>query len=202
MADYSLVQRGVVTITPADGAGPINVTLGTAVKLGSAKVHVTIAEQRFPDADSDLDYRGATVRLTTTTNLQIAWKGGALIDDPFLGAAEEITVSYEVFDIEDIGDDLKELLFRTQRILGYLGENVIQDQLIYDDAGNMVQYRLRAFNSKVNAEAATPELPLGDPLEAGEVARVLMTQNINFGKNDRTLLYRLLTNLIDTPGVG
>jgi hypothetical protein len=135
---------------------------------------------------------GACVRILDATHVRLEWNGT-------LAAGETIDACFEVFDIENLGDDIKEILFRNERILGYLGENIVQDTLIYDDAGNMTSYRLRVFDSKVNAEAATVDFV--GVLQTGERARVTMTQDINFRKNDRLSLIRVLTDVLVTPGV-
>ena len=199
MSDYSLVQRGVTTLIVGD-VSPKDVPLNTAVKLSSSKVLITVRESRFPAETSDLDYRGVTAFLLNSTTLRIEWNG-VLSTDSGTGASETISVSWEVVDLENLGDDLKEILFRLQRALGYLGENAVQDLLVYDDAGNMTQYRLRCFNSDDNAQAATINIPDGSSLETGELARVTVTQDIQIAKNDRLSLTRLLTDLLATPGV-
>lgn len=199
MSDYSLVQRGVVTLVVGD-VSPKDVDLSSSVKLASAKINYSYRESRFPDPILDLDYRGVTVRFLDEDTLRIEWNG-TLATDPATGGSESITVSYEVMDLEDLGDDIKETLFRLQRVLGYLGENAVQDLLIYDDAGNMTQYRLRTFDSKANAEACTLNIPSGDALETGEMTRVTVTQDIEIAKNDRLSLIKVLTDLLATPGV-
>lgn len=199
MSDYSLIQRGVVTMAVGE-VSPKDVVLVTAVKLTSAKVEISLAEARFPDPVLDLDYRGVTARLLNSTTLRFEWKG-TLATDPATGGSESIAVAWEVFDIENMGDDVKETLFRLQRILGYLGENCVQDLITYDDAGNMTQYRLRSFASKSTAEAATIDLPQGQALETGELSRVLITQDLEIAKNDRLSLVKVITDILATPGV-
>lgn len=272
MSDYALVQRGSIAASSADGAGPKDFTLATAVKLGSAfvvghirdkrrrtsvqrgvqnftnatafpvsvalgtavddaaaQVNITFKDSRATtptvrgvtarliNAGADIEFnaaalgvgetldvaweviehktsRQATLRLINATTVRLEWDGA-------LAAGETITAMFEVFDFEDAGDDLKRVLFNSQRMLGYLAENMLQDLIIYDDAGNMTQYRMRLFNSKTNAEAATVDIADASPLETGEWARVTVTQDINFQKNDRLSLLKVLTDLIATPGV-
>jgi len=268
MSDYSLSQRGLISATSADGAGPKDATLASAVKLSSVVVFGFIRDRRrnafvqrgqiaaanpdtspkdsaaFTAVDVDASHivsswrenragnaQGATFKLLSPTQVRMEWDGtlgvGETLTGEFevvehkprraaflrilnattvrlewdgsLAAGETIEAHYEVWDIENLGDDVKELLFRLQRMLAYLGENLLQDKIVYDDAGNMVSYRLRLFNSKVNAEAATVDTP--GAFETGELARQTVTQDINFAKNDRLSLIRVLTDLLATPGV-
>lgn len=268
MSDYSLVQRGLISATSADGAGPKDATLTTAIKPSSAFVVGFIRDRRrnafvqrgqiaaanpdtspkdsaaFTAIDTTAAHivsswkenragnaRGATFKLLGTDKVRMEWDGvlaaaetltgefevvehkprrGAFMRilnattvrlewDGALVAGETIEAHYEAFDMENLGDDVKELLFRLQRMLAYLGENLLQDSIQYDDAGNMVSYRLRLFNTKTNAEAATVDTPGG--LETGELSRQTVTQDINFAKNDRLSLIRVLTDLLATPGV-
>lgn len=269
MSDYSLVQRAVIQATSADGVGPKDATLTTAIKTGSAFVVSTIKSTRcrkrvqrgvenftnatvFPvtvnlasavdencahvivnhveeqaapnrgvlveliNSGADLRFTspalaagetldvawqvieekeplGANVRIVDTTTVRLEWDGT-------LAAGETIDAAFEVFDIENLGDDVKEILFRGQRVLAYLGENQIQDNLSKDDAGNIIAYRLRVFTDKASADAATIDTPGG--LEAGELARVDMTQTVPVDNNDRTNLKRVLTDVLTpTPGV-
>lgn len=264
MSDYSLVQRGQIAATSADGAGPKdftisavktastfvtarvrdrrqnafvqrgtvtwgdgttspqNVTLGTAIDLACTTCHVTFRENRDGNA------RGVAAELTSTTNLQLRFYGtidaGENIEvswevierkprrmatvrllntttvrmewDGTLAAGETIEASFDVFDLENFGDDIKEILFRLQRILG---DNMLQDSILLDNAGNMTQFRLRFFDSQANAAAATPDFTGG--LQTGETARVTLTQDINVATNDRKSLLKVRTDVIATPGV-
>lgn len=268
MSDYSLVQRGLISATSTDGAGPKDFTLPSAVKLASSFVVGFVRDRRrntfvqrgqiaavnpdtspkdsaaFTAVDTVASHvtatwkenragnaRGATLKLLSSTQVRMEWDGvlaaaetltgefevvehkprrAAFLRilnattvrmewDGTLAVGETIEAHFEVFDMENLGDDVKELLFRLQRMLAYLGENLLQDLIIFDDAGNMVSYRLRAFNSKVNAEAATVDTP--GALETGELARQTVTQDINFARNDRLSLVRVITDLLATPGV-
>ncbi|HEV3029017.1 MAG TPA: hypothetical protein VG457_15680, partial [Planctomycetota bacterium] len=87
--------------------------------------------------------------------------------------------------------------------LGYLGENVIQDLLTYDTAGNLVSYRARVFDSEADANAATFDIPEASSLQAGELSRILVTIDIDIANNDRQSLIMTLDKLeTPTPGVG
>ncbi len=216
------VQRGIETIDNPDTT-PRNVAI-TAVVLAASKVEVSAHEVQTgtalgvrarlttttnlelvftnPGAGDSIEVaweviqymqpRSATLRILDPDNVRLEWDGT-------LVAGESIVASFDVWDIENFGDDIKELLFRLQRIAGYLGENCVQDELTYDDAGNLTKFRLRLFDSKVNAEDATADTVGG--LETGETARVDISQTIRIDKNDRILLLKVLTDLIVTPGV-
>jgi len=220
------IQQVSQAITDAS-VSPLDVTI-SAVDTVKTKVTITFKEKRTNDnrgvtaklqsstavrltfdtvaagdtidveilVEENVDYRGATVRLVDATTVEMSWDGGALL------TGETITATYEVFDVEDMGDDLKEILFRLTRLLGYAGENVRQDLLSYDDPGNMIMYRLRVFDTRANAEASTPDLPDGEDLETGELARVRMTQEILASQNDRTGMIRVLTDVADNEEVG
>lgn len=272
MSTYSLVQRGVINITSADGVSPKDETLGTSVKTPSSfltnsvkqvrrtskitKVVVTavaadgagpkdtvisavILDRTYLAATILVDRTGtqqsATVDLTTTTNLRLKWAGvlaggdtveavvfiveqvpndnvtirlfdadtiRAEWDGGALLAGESIDISYEVFDIENLGDDIKEGLWRQKRILAFHGENSIEDLIIYDDAGNPVTYRIRTFDSKVNAEAAKIDIPDADPLELGEISRVGVIQDFNVETNDRkSIIMTLIKGPLVSPDI-
>ena len=209
MSDYSLIYRTVLTVTEGD-SGLVDAGGGLwykeftipAVNTGTAKVDAEVAESRIPslpEPDLTLEHRGAFVQLYSATKLRLYWRG-ALSVDPEAGQ-EAISARVEVFDLDTVINEILELDFKLARLLGYLGENVMQDLLEYDDAGNLVQYRLRLFDTKVNAEAATPDRADGSALQTGELARVTMSQDIEISKNDRALLMRVLTDIIATPGV-
>lgn len=138
--------------------------------------------------------RGATARIVDATHVEIAWDGT-------LAVGETIDVAWEVWDIDNLGDDVKEALFRLQRVLGYLGENMVMDNVLYDDAGNCVSSRLRIFDSASNAGDATIDLPEGSPFETGELSRARLVQEIDDAKNDRVSLIRTLLEVADTPEV-
>jgi len=137
--------------------------------------------------------RGATVRLSAVDTVELAWDGT-------LAGAETVDGAWEVWDIENLGDDIKELLYRGQLTLGYLGENKVQDKIAFANEGYMMTYRMRIFDSETNASNATPDTD--DPLETGEIARVDVTQSVNVGRNDRTYLEMVLTDKAATPGIG
>lgn len=271
MANYSLAQRGSKAITSSD-TSPIDVTLGTPIKLGSSHFNALVRDRRknvsvqrgtvtlssggtspndvtITAVDLACSFCKITVRenraavaagavgvsakLTSTTNLRLSFYGAIaggenieiewevieakpyrmatarLVDvdkvritwDGTLATGETIDVDWEVWDADDIGDDLLEILFREQRILAYLGENLVTDWLQYDDAGNVVSCRLRIFDTRAHAEAATFDLPAGSPLEDGELSRAMMEQDIDKSTNNRISLVRVLDQVIDTPGV-
>lgn len=207
MSNYSLVYRTTLTVTVGtsgvvdDGNGRFHKDFTIpAVKVGTTFVNQNPTYRRIGD-----EY-GATVKLLNATTLRMSWYGmpgttEGLVNDESTGLDEIMEVECEVFDLNAVGNDLKELLFRMARTLGYLGENVMNDLIEYDNAGNVVQYRLRLFDTKVHCESATPDRPDGSSMQTGELARITMSQDIDIGKNDRALLMRVLTDLIATPGV-
>jgi hypothetical protein len=223
------VQRGTLALTNADSS-PKDVTLGTAVDMSATFVTFSYKDNRgttptvrgvtgYLTSTTNLRFefaalgaaetldiawevvekkpeiiRGATVRILDGDTVRLEWDGT-------LAGTETIVASYDVWDLENFGDDMKEALFRLTRVLGYLGENAVQDLITYDNAGNVTQFRVRSFDSKTNAEAATVDLPDGQPLQTGEYSRVTFQQSIDVSKNDRTLLKKVLTDLLATPGV-
>lgn len=208
MVDYNMVYRTNLSVTvgtsgvvdAGNGLFYKDFTLPAAVKLGSTFIQQSCRYRRIGD-----EY-GATVELFDEDTLRMKWYGDpntteGLLNDESTGLDEIMDVAVEVFDIEELGDDLQEILFRATRTLAYLGENVVQDLLEYDQAGNLVEYRLRTFDSRANAEGCTPDLPQGEALETGELGRVLMSQDIEMDKNDRSLLMRVLTDVLATPNV-
>lgn len=198
MSDYNLVQRGVLTLN-VGAVSPVDVVLASAVKMSSAVVTATARGQRFEDPINDLDYFGVTARMLDATHVRFEWNG-VLFTDVVTGASEQIVVAWQVHDLSNFGNDVKEVLFRLERLLGYLGENVLQDSLLYDDAGNVTQYRLRLFDTKAHTQAATPNFP-GPGLETGELSRVTVTQDVAVDQNDRLSLMKVITDLVATPGV-
>lgn len=221
------VQRGSIAITDGDVGNTKDATI-TAVVMEQAHVQATWRENRAGNARGatvklqsttavratwpgtlaggetvDVDFevierlparRAATVRITDTDELTITWDGT-------LEAGETIDVAYTVLDLDDVGDDLLEILFRCQRILAYLGENLVTDVMQFDDAGNVIACRVRIFDTKAHAENCTFDLPEGSPLETGELARANLEQDIDKSTNNRVSLLRTLSQVIDTPGV-
>ncbi len=182
MADLQLVKVGTTTIVPTD-TSPKNVSFsGAPIKTSSAYPVATISETRLGNE------LGARVVIKDALSLDIHFKV-----DP-LPAGEEIVVSWYVFDIENLGDDIKELLFRAQLILGYLGENVIQGNVSIDGQGNFSQYYVRVFDTKTNADAATTNLvdPELNGLETGELTRFRFTQTIARPENERSAMKRVV----------
>ncbi len=225
------VQRGVLSAVEA-ATSPVNAALATAVAdLTRAHVVSSLREVRSGDArgasvklsatnqvrlewlggalaageEIQAEYEvvehilrrsGVRAYLIDETHIGIAWEGGTL------EAEEEINVRYEVFDLESIGDDVKELLFRQQRALAYLGENLMQDLITPDDAGNIVSYRLRAFDTSANKALATLNVAAESPLETGEIGRINVTAAYSKTKGDPLSRDFDLEGILEpTPGV-
>ncbi len=272
MATYTLVRRGVITLTDADVGTSKDVDLSAAVKTGSTFLTATVRAVRKTvkmqhgqiavteaattpanaaiTAVADLARAyvvatirekraggsGASVKLSAVDQVRMEWLGGALgagedlvaeftvvehlltrpaatirlLDadtvrvewDAQLEAGESIVVSYEAFDVEDLGDDLKEILFRLQKVLGIQGENSLQDLQTYDQAGNPTSFRVRVFDTQADAEAATVDLPVGDALEDGELSRYLVTLDWSTGRNRPISVLSVRTHLLATPLIG
>ena len=106
-----------------------------------------------------------------------------------MGATFFWIIAYDTeYAMVDRDDDLK-VGIRTSAIT--LGR--------YDVAGVMTSYRLRFFNSKANALAAT--IGTSGGLETGETARILATKEASLGKNDVLSLRMIRDDVIATPGV-
>lgn len=206
MADYSLAYRTSLTVTvgsagvedDGDGAFHKDFTIPQQV-MGESFLNVQIRERRIGD-----EY-GASVEWIDSVTLRMKWFGDpgtteGLLNDESTGLDEIIVAQVEIMKLAEFMTDVKEILFQGLRTLGYLGENVMQDLLEYDNAGNLVSYRLRIFQSRATLEAATPDRPDGSDLQTGEISRVTMTQDILLSKNDRALLLRVLTDVAETPG--
>ncbi len=271
MSTYSLVQRGVISVTSADVGTTKDATLSSAVKTGSTFVHATVRDRRrdvfvqsgtiaITDADVspkdsaalgtavdtaaayvlatirekrtnnfygatvklqsstlvratfgtvaagdtiDVDFqvvehkarRGVTVRLADASTVRAEW-------DTQLAAGETIDIAYEVYDIESVGDDLKEILFRLQRLLAIGGEYSIQDLMTYDQAGNPASYRVRTFDDADSLEAATIDIAVDSELEDGELSRHLVTLDWSTARNRPKSIVSELTHILTpTPGV-
>jgi hypothetical protein len=219
------VQRGVVTVSEA-GTSPQNVAI-TAVDLACAHVVVSVRENRdgnargivahltsstnlriefygTVDAGENIDVRweviedkprrGATVRLLSATVARLEWDGT-------LQDGETIDCFFEVFDLDDEVDQLLELDYKLVRLLGYAGENSLVDLHSYNQAGNMDQFRVRVFDTAVNMNNATVDLPEGEALETGEKSRALVTIEWDPATNRRKTIYRETTALAATPGI-
>lgn len=223
------VQRGAISATEAD-ASPKLAAITAVAALAQAEVRATIRETRagdsrgatvkFTDVDElslqwlggalaagedivaeyevtehHLTRQGATLRLLDEDTVRAEW-------DTQLATGETISIAYEVYDLENLGDDLKEILFRLQKILGIQGENSIQDLQTYSQAGNPTSFRVRVFDSKDSAEDATVDLPEGDALESGELSRYKVTLDWDAGRNRPTSIVSTRTHLLTpTPGV-
>lgn len=182
MADYTLIKVGTTTISPTD-TSPKNVSFaGAPIKTTSAYPVATVSETRLGNES------GARVVIKDATSLDIHFKVTPL------PAGEQIVVSWYVFDIENLGDDIKELLFRAQLILGYLGENVLQGNVTLDGQGNFSQYYVRVFQDKAKTDSASVNLddPELDALEDGELARFRFTQTIAKPDNERSDMKRVV----------
>ncbi len=221
------VQQGTISITDADVGGTKDSSaLGTAVDTAAAVVYSTIREKRTDDyrgatvklqsstlvratfnppasGDTiDVDFqvvehkarRGATVRLLSTTQVRLEWDGT-------LTADETIDAAFDVYDLDDMGDELLELDYKLLRLLGFAGENSMQDGLTYDQAGNPITLRIRTFDTKANRLAATEDIPDDDALETGELSRVKSTLTWAVGKNRPSLIVTDLLDSAETPGV-
>lgn len=220
------VQRGQIAVTEA-ATSPANAAI-TAVDLARSHVVASVREKRAGGSGASVKLsaadqvrlewlggalaagedivaefevveqlparRGATARLLDADTVRIEW-------DAQLTAGESIVVAWEVYDLDEIGDELLEILFREQRILGELGINMLQDLIVRDDVGNVVQYRVRTFSTKAFAEAATTDIADGSDLEEGELSRRTVTVDVDIRKNDRKLLSSVLDKLMDTPGL-
>lgn len=217
-------QSGTVTIS-SGGTSPNDVTI-TAVDLASAELKFSFAENRdgnargvigklntstqirfefygTVDATENIKinweviehrrHAGAAIRIVDETHLEVLFGGGPLEAD------EEIEIPWNLVDYDDVMNALLELDFKALRQLGYSGENMIVDK-VGREFGNQKTYRIRLFDSKESAEAATTDFD-GDEFEAGEIARVSRDVDIDVKNNDRDSMIRLLDKLADTPGI-
>lgn len=83
-----------------------------------------------------------------------------------------------------IRNDVENVLFpRTKRLLQFTGENLLLDNFTYDNAGNITGLRIRGFDLKTNAEAATID---HTSVEPGEDLTVSVKQNHNLPRNVRS----------------
>ncbi len=225
----AFVQRGQEAFVNAT-VFPVTVNLGTAVNFATAEVRISFRDSRVVtptlrgitarliNAGADIEFnaaalgvaetidvaweviehkkpRQATLRLLNATTIRLEWSGT-------LVAGEQIVASVEVFDIENLGDDIKQILFNGGMALNFLGHNLMQDLITMDKQGNVLSYRLRGFDTAVNLAAATKNIAAIQPLEPGERFRTDITQDIRIDRNDRILLLKTLTDLLSpTPGV-
>jgi len=137
---------------------------------------------------------GATARILDESTIRVEW-------DRELETGEKIVLAWELVDLDEVADMLLEVQFRLQRVLGELGVNQIQDGIVRDDVGNIVEYRSRTFTTKELAVSATEDIEDGEDLEEGEMSRRKVTIDIDIRKNDRKLLISTLDGLMDTPGL-
>ena len=219
-------QRRAIAITDADAGGTKDSTAFTAVDTAASEIITQIREKRTDDyrgatvdflsstvvratfnppaaGDTiDLDVqilehkarRGATVRLLDTTHVRMEWDGS-------LTTGETIDCAFDVYDLDDVGDELLELDFKLLRLLGFAGENSIQDALDYDQAGNPTIFRIRTFDTKAHRLAATAGIADEDDLETGELSRVKVTLTWPVGKNRPSLIVSDLLDSAPAPGV-
>ncbi len=134
------------------------------------------------------------MRLLAATHVRLEWDGT-------LQTGESIDAAFDVYDLNDVGNELLELDFKLLRALGFDGENSIEDGLTYDQAGNPITVRIRTFDSKADAQAATPDIADGDPLETGENSRVKSVLTWDTGKNRPSLITTYLLAVAATPGI-
>jgi len=139
-------------------------------------------------------YKGATVRLLSTTQVRLEWDGT-------LTTGETIDAAFDVFDLDAVGNELLELDFKLLRLLGFKGENSIEDGLTYDERHNPITVRVRTFDTQAHALLATADIPDGDPLETGELSRIKNTITWDKAKNRPALMVSLLLDEAPTPGV-
>lgn len=72
---------------------------------------------------------------------------------------------------------------RIKRVLGLLGENLVLDNMSYDTAGNCTGFRIRLFETRALADAAS--VGITDVPEPGEFATYTVTQAYTSGRNTR-----------------
>jgi hypothetical protein len=217
------VQAGRVSLTDAD-TSPKDITI-TSVDVTASEVAATFRENRSDGKSGVVAYltsatnlrlefsistgdtmqvayevrekkarRGATLRLLSTTQVRMEWDGT-------LAAGETIDAAFDVYDLDTVGNELLELDFKLLRLLGFSGENSMEDGLDYDQAGNPVLIRIRTFDTKAHRLLATEDIPDGDPLETGELSRVKATLSWSTGKNRPDLIVSDLLDVAATPGV-
>lgn len=92
------------------------------------------------------------------------------VDDPNLDWLYSFTV-------------LPRLEYDLTRLLAYAGENCVMDNFSYDQAGNILGLRVRAFSNSEDAGRATAGVT--DP-EPGEISSLNVTQEHNVPRNVRT----------------
>ena len=79
---------------------------------------------------------------------------------------------------------------KLDRILALDGENMLIDEFVYDDSNNCTAYRIRLFDTKANASAATIDEA---DLEVGELYRYQVTQTFSSGVQRRLSSRGVLT---------
>lgn len=87
--------------------------------------------------------------------------------------------------IDWLKNDVENVVWpRLKRLLALCGENLLLDSFGYDSAGNITSLRIRLFDSKANAEAATEDIT--DVPETGEVMTLSVEQDHSLPRNIRT----------------
>ena len=174
--------------------------------LNTTNIQIAWANPLLPGETIDVDWEvldpqqtqpQATVRILNATTLRVEWEGGVLATGETIVVVADV-VDMSQFSIASLSDRIDEILYRQLRTLAYLGENVLQDDIQYDDPGTMVSYRIRVFDTKAHLQAATIDIADGSPLETGELSRCRVTQEIDVGSNDRTSLAKVLDQ-VATP---
>jgi len=178
-----------------------NSNSGVTIKLLDA-THVRVQFDTIAAGDTvDIEWevaqrrssRGGNLRILDANHVRMEWDGT-------LVAGESIDIAYDVFDLANFGDDIKELLFRVERLLAIGGENSLQDNQLYDQAGNPTTFRIRTFDTLAHCQAAV----VGDTggLATGELSRCTVTLTWPTGKNRPTAIQAVMTDLLATPGIG
>ena len=118
--------------------------------------------------------------------------------------------------LNHLRNDVENVLFpRTKRLLSYHGENQMIDLVEVDAANNMISMRVRTFDDRASALAATPDLPDVSGLEPGEVSRLTVTQTYSLPRcvrdshvattsdsdpDDLSVTDNQATGAVDAPG--
>jgi len=97
--------------------------------------------------------------------------------------------------LDYLRNDIENVMFpRLRRILTNSGENTRIDLFTYDDAGNILSFRVRHFDSKVNAEASTNDIADTALPQEGEIATYRVSQTWQQPR-------KLRTDHLSTPDV-
>lgn len=94
-----------------------------------------------------------------------------------------VTPSYSG-KLDWLRNDVENVLFeRLRRIIALCGENLVVDNFSYDTSGNIIGIRVRLFEDRASALAATPDIT---DIEPGELEQYNVTQQHNVARNVRT----------------